>query len=70
MELQKQQQSGIAVLTVNNPARMNAFSGALWAIIWTVYCLKFWCENETFGTGKLYCHWTLHTSNIGQIFIK
>uniref|UniRef100_A0A672QH50 Uncharacterized protein n=1 Tax=Sinocyclocheilus grahami TaxID=75366 RepID=A0A672QH50_SINGR len=28
IELQKQQESGIAVLTVNNPARMNAFSGA------------------------------------------
>ncbi len=29
IELQKQQESGIAVLTVNNPARMNAFSGEL-----------------------------------------
>lgn len=27
IELQKQQESGIAVLTVSNPARMNAFSG-------------------------------------------
>ncbi|KAL0173265.1 hypothetical protein M9458_033576, partial [Cirrhinus mrigala] len=26
IDLQKQQESGIAVLTVNNPARMNAFS--------------------------------------------
>lgn len=27
IDLQKRQESGIAVLTVNNPARMNAFSG-------------------------------------------
>jgi len=29
IDLQKRQESGIAVLTVNNPARMNAFSGNL-----------------------------------------
>uniref|UniRef100_A0A673ITF0 Ethylmalonyl-CoA decarboxylase 1 n=1 Tax=Sinocyclocheilus rhinocerous TaxID=307959 RepID=A0A673ITF0_9TELE len=29
VELQKQRDSGVALLTVNNPARMNAFSGSM-----------------------------------------
>jgi len=40
IDLQKRQESGIAVLTVNNPARMNAFSGTRRVFtphMWTIY---------------------------------
>ncbi|KAI2655799.1 Ethylmalonyl-CoA decarboxylase [Labeo rohita] len=47
VELQKQQQSGIAVLTVNNPARMNAFSGSM-----MLELEQRVCELETWTEGK------------------
>ncbi|KAK2903494.1 hypothetical protein Q8A67_008207 [Cirrhinus molitorella] len=47
IDLQKQQDSGIAVLTVNNPARMNAFSGSM-----MLELEQRVCELETWTEGK------------------
>lgn len=53
IDLQKRQESGIAVLTVNNPARMNAFSGNLLVFtphIYGQFSLRtVYAGNGTFG---------------------
>ncbi|XP_077062930.1 ethylmalonyl-CoA decarboxylase isoform X1 [Siphateles boraxobius] len=47
IDLQKRQESGIAVLTVNNPARMNAFSGCMMLELeQRVHDLETWTEGK------------------------
>ncbi|XP_067305410.1 ethylmalonyl-CoA decarboxylase isoform X2 [Pseudorasbora parva] len=47
IDLQKQQESGIAVLTVNNPGRMNAFSGSMMLELeQRVHELETWTEGK------------------------
>ncbi|XP_043116507.1 ethylmalonyl-CoA decarboxylase isoform X1 [Puntigrus tetrazona] len=47
VELRKQQESGIAVLTVNNPARRNAFSGSMMLELEQRVCdLESWTQGK------------------------